>query len=139
MSGSKPKPAAKETLMCSDSAEISHTASVRVDPGICGFPCTIRARKSGPRAVTVEIIGSDCGQVVGLTKHLTEISLRELFLPMTRNPVYIAAEKAGCHPSCTIPAAVLKAVEVAMDMALPKEVRIEFKSAAFDEEHCQTD
>jgi hypothetical protein len=46
---------------------------------------------------------------------------------MTRNPVYIAAEKSGCHPSCAIPLAVLKAAEVAWDVALPRDVRIEFK------------
>jgi hypothetical protein len=50
----------------------------------------------------------------------------ELFKPVSRNPVYRAAEKSGCHSSCVIPAAVLKAVEVAMGMALPREVLITF-------------
>ena len=46
---------------------------------------------------------------------------------VSRNPVYLTAEKSGCHTSCVIPAAVLKAVEVAMGMALPREVRITFE------------
>ena len=75
----------------------------------------------------VEIIDSECKQIKRLSSHLTEMSLRELFLPMTRNPVYIAAEKSGCHPSCAIPLAVLKAAEVAWGMALPMDVRIKFK------------
>ena len=57
---------------------------------------------------------------------MTDMTLKELFLPLTRNPVTIAAEKSGCHPSCAIPSAVLKAVEVAMDMALPKDVALKF-------------
>jgi len=74
----------------------------------------------------VEVTESECKQIQRLSNHLSEISLRELFLPITRNPVYIAAEKSGCHPSCAIPAAVLKAVEVAWGVALPKDVRVKF-------------
>ncbi len=102
-------------------------AFITADPGICGFACTVRACKSGKRTVTVEITGSECQQVKRLADSLTEMTLKDLFLPLTRNPVYIAAEKSGCHPSCAIPSAVLKAVEVAMDMALPKDVRIKFQ------------
>jgi hypothetical protein len=52
------------------------------------------------------------------------MTLSELFLPISRNPVYMAAEKSGCHASCVIPAAVLKAVEVAMQMAVARDVQI---------------
>jgi len=48
-------------------------------------------------------------------------------MPVTRNPVYLAAQKSGCHPSCPIPAAVLKAAEVAMEMALPRDASIRFE------------
>jgi hypothetical protein len=112
---------------------------VIVEPGICGFPCTIRAQKTDSRMVTVAITDSECKQIQRLSKHLTEMSLRELFLPMTRNPVYIAAEKSGCHPSCAIPAAVLKAVEVALGVALPREVRIKFKNETNEKEDRGTD
>jgi hypothetical protein len=46
---------------------------------------------------------------------------------MTKNPVYVSAQQAGCHSSCPVPVAVLKAVEVAMEMALPRDVRIKFE------------
>ena len=45
---------------------------------------------------------------------------------MTRNPVYTAAEQAGCHSSCVYPAAILKAVEAAMGMAIAKDVELIF-------------
>lgn len=89
--------------------------------------------------VTVAITDSECKQIQRLSKHLTEMSLRELFLPMTRNPVYIAAEKSGCHPSCAIPLAVLKAVEVALGVALPREVRIKFKHQSSGKDNRGTD
>lgn len=102
-------------------------ARVSLDPGICGFACEIRAHKSGRRTVTVNIYGTECRQIERLSSHLTEVTLNDLFAPVTRNPVYRAAEMSGCHPSCAIPSAVLKAVEVAMEMALPKDVRIKFQ------------
>ena len=89
--------------------------------------------------VTVEILGSECKQIQRLSNGLNEMTLKDLFKPLTRNPVYIAAEKSGCHPSCAIPAAVLKAVEVALEMALPKEVRIKFKNGTDKIEDLQTD
>ena len=39
-------------------------------------------------------------------------------MPLTRNPVVIAAEQSGSHPSCPVPAAVLKVAEAALDLAL---------------------
>ena len=55
-------------------------------------------------------------------------------MPVTRNPVFLSAEHAGCHPSCPIPVAILKAAEVAMEMALPREVRIKFELESKDGE-----
>ena len=99
---------------------------VTADPGICGFPCRIVARKQAGRMVSIEISGCECDKIQKMAALLTELSLRDIFLPMTRNPVYLMAEKSGCHPSCTIPAGVLKAAEVAMELALPKDVCIQF-------------
>jgi hypothetical protein len=97
---------------------------VEVDPGVCGFKCTIKAVKEDVRTVVVTIYGSECRQVQKLSAYLTHMNLSELFLPISRNPVYLAAEKSGCHASCVIPVAVLKAVEVAMEMAVARDVQI---------------
>ena len=100
-----------------------------VDPGICGFPCVIRASTLERRRVRVRIVESECQQILRLAGRLDEISLRELFMPAARNPVYQSAEASGCHASCVIPAAVLKAAEVAMGMALPKDVSLRFQAS----------
>ena len=49
-------------------------------------------------------------------------------MPLTKNPVYQAAQASGCHASCAIPCAVIKAVEVAMGMAVARQVRFSFES-----------
>ncbi len=99
-----------------------------VDPGICGFPCVIEARKTGARKVSLEISSSDCEQIQRLSGRLKTLSIKELFTPLSRNPVYVAAEKSGCHLSCAIPVAVIKAAEVALELALPQEVHIKFQA-----------
>jgi hypothetical protein len=100
---------------------------VTAEPGICGFSCKVEARRTGRQNVLIEIKGSECEQAQRLSSLLEKMSMRDLFAPVTRNPVFLAAEGAGCHPSCPIPVAILKAAEVAMNMALPKEVLIKFK------------
>ena len=100
---------------------------VSVNPGICGFTCRIKARKIDKNIVALEIFESECKQIQKFFSLLRKMTLKELFMPVTRNPVYMAAEQSGCHPSCPIPAAALKAVEVAMEMALPRDVSIRFE------------
>ena len=101
-------------------------ACMTVAPGVCGFTCLIRAKKTDRRRVAIHIEDSECGQIKRLYRQLDELTLKELFMPLTRNPVYVAAEKSGCHASCTIPSAVLKTAEVAMGMAVAKEVVFRF-------------
>lgn len=104
--------------------EQPHDICMAVDPGICGFSCVVKACKQNKKLVSLKITGSECKQIQRMSKSLKAITLRELFAPVSRNPVFISAEQAGCHPSCPIPVAILKAAEVAMDMALPREVRM---------------
>jgi len=102
---------------------------VTVQPGICGFTCTVRARRVDRRAVAVTVSGSQCKQIQRLSGCVTTLSLKDLFTPLTRNPVYTSAEKSGCHASCAVPAAVIKAAEVALEMALPRDVRFHITCA----------
>jgi hypothetical protein len=111
--------------MCNVESKTHTAVVVTGDPGICGFPCTIQAEKCDKRVVSVTIV-SECKQIQRLGGFLTQISLKELFMPITRNPVYVAAEKSGCHAACSVPVAVIKAVEVALGLALPQEVSVKF-------------
>ena len=105
-----------------------NTISVTVDSGICGFVCCINAWKIEKSAVGLKISESECQQIRQYSKLLQSLTLKDFFTPITANPVYLAAKQAGCHPSCPIPAAVLKAAEVALEMALPRDASIRFES-----------
>jgi hypothetical protein len=101
--------------------------TLSVEPGVCGFHCTIRATKSKDGKVRVSISDSQCELVLKMSKFFEELTLQDLFLPMANNPINRWAEKARCHPSCIVPFAILKAVEVEMGMALPRRAAIEFR------------
>lgn len=98
---------------------------VSVEPGVCGFLCNVCARREDKWSVGLEI-SSECKHVKRFGQRLTSITVRGLFAPITKNPVSRAAEDAGCHASCPVPLAVIKAAEVAMEVALPRDVRILF-------------
>jgi hypothetical protein len=105
----------------------STTTCASVNAGICGFTCRIKAWKIDKRTVGLEISESECQQIQNFAGLLSQLSLNEIFMPLTRNPVYLAAERSGCHPSCPIPAAVLKAAEVSLEMALARDASIRFE------------
>ncbi len=109
---------------CAD--DEAKSVCVRVHPGVCGLECVVKARRVDSRTVSIVISESDCQQIQRLSDRVKRISLKQLFSPMTRNPVYVCAEQSGCHPSCAVPVAVLKVAEVALGMALPRDVRIQF-------------
>jgi len=98
-----------------------------VNAGICGFTCRIKAWKKDKKTVGLQISESECQQIQDFSESLNQLSLDEVFLPITRNPVYLAADHSGCHPSCPVPAAVLKAAEVALEMALAHDAVIRFE------------
>ncbi|MFO7984880.1 MAG: hypothetical protein R6U38_03385 [Desulfatiglandaceae bacterium] len=98
---------------------------VSVEPGICGFTCSIRALRQGKR-VGFEIL-SDCFQVRRLASCMGRITVRDLFLPLRQSPIFLCAEKSECHLACPIPMAVVKAAEVALGLALPKDATLTFE------------
>jgi hypothetical protein len=107
-----------------DREDKSEVVRVIADPGICGFICSISAWKDGD-GVRFNI-RSDCDQIKELAMHLGPIKMKELFVPLTKSPVFLSAEKSKCHHACPIPSSLIKAAEVALGLALPKEVTIRF-------------
>ena len=100
---------------------------VKVTPGICGFACKVCARKVDKRSVTLRIEGSECKQIQRLAQAVTQISVPDLFKALTRNPVFVSAEEAGCHSTCSVPTAILKVSEAVLGMAVTSDVLIEFE------------
>jgi hypothetical protein len=93
-----------------------------VDPGACGFTCEVEVQKIGKYQVTVNV-KSQCKQIKKLAENVNEID----FLEISRGPYgqnYISQSAARCklHPSCTIPCALIKAIEAELGMAVKKDV-----------------
>ncbi len=99
---------------------------VGVNSGICGFKCRISAERSEKRNIRIKITESDCELIQKYSRLLNDISLKDLFAPLTKNLIFISAEQAGCHQACPVPSAVVKACEVAFELALPKNADICF-------------
>jgi hypothetical protein len=117
------------------SSSSSKAIRVKIEPGICGFGCVIEVQKKAKYIVSLQVAESDCKHVRRLFQNLHEMNMRDLFSPISKNPIFLSAQKAGCHPSCPIPVAALKGVEVAMEMALPRDVTIRFRSRKSKKTH----
>ena len=76
---------------------------------------------------TVEITGSECKMIKQLTESLPEITVTDIFKGHTKNPIFKCTEQAHCHLCCPVPIAVVKAVEVVLELALPQDVQISFE------------
>lgn len=97
-----------------------------VNPGICGFTCRVESISSDKKKAQIAITGSGCSMIQELAKTLTEVSFQDIFVPLTRNQIFLKAEQAGCHLACPVPVAVVKASEASLVLALPQDVSIKF-------------
>lgn len=104
------------------SGDILKHVVVEVNPGICGFDCRVTAEPAGRRAARTVVQESGCPMIRKFSDDLGEVTLQELFVPLTRNRIFRGAEKAGCHLACPVPSAVVKAAEACLELALPKAV-----------------
>ena len=96
---------------------------VIIDPGICGFVAEVVAKMEGDMC-SLEIT-CDCEPVREMAKELTQVD------PMVEigfhgdGPLTLRMFEKHCpHPACPVPSGILKAVEVAAGLALPKDASI---------------
>ncbi len=95
-------------------------AKVAVDPGICGLKSTITTESEDGQTCTVKI-ESECEAIQAIALEIGSLDGYEVaFKPFAENPVYLAAGRHYKHAACPVPSAIVKAVEVACNLALPK-------------------
>ena len=99
---------------------------VVVDAGICGFCTTVEATRTGKRRVSI-VVGSDCEAVAEMNGQLQDMDWLEALGPLTNSAVWDCACQHLKHPCCPVPIGILKAIEVELDLALPKDVMIHFE------------
>jgi hypothetical protein len=99
-------------------------ASVQVMPGVCGLETHIISSADDMFRVTIQIT-SQCAHIQQMAEQLGELSaMEELRRPIHETTPYQLAGRCGAHVACPVPSAILKALEVAAGLALPRDVHI---------------
>lgn len=99
-------------------------AKVHVLPGICGLNTTLTVTADEEQTVQV-VIDSQCPHIRAMQDELTDLDgYTECFAKYSTSAVYAAAQKHVRHLACPVPTAIIKGMEVACGLALPKDVTI---------------
>lgn len=96
-----------------------------VNAGVCGFKTMITSECEDMMNADVTI-ESECPMVAKLAKDLKAVDVMgAVATPFSTNPVYEAAANLP-HGTCPVPCGILKAVEASADLALKRDVNMEF-------------
>jgi len=99
-------------------------ATVEILPGICGLKTKLILTADEDQMVQVEI-ESECPCVAAMQEELKDLDgYNECFSKYSSSTVYSAAEKNIKHLACPVPTAIIKGMEVACGLALPKNVNL---------------
>ncbi|MGE4284084.1 MAG: hypothetical protein AB7G87_10230 [Clostridia bacterium] len=97
---------------------------VKVNPGVCGLNSIINIESEDMQNVELHI-QSDCPYIQKMAEELKELDgFNECFAKVGDGQVYQAANKHCKHAACPVPAAIIKGIEVACELALPRNVEI---------------
>jgi len=104
------------------------TARVKIDAGVCGMQTEIVATAlQDYGSVTIEVT-SDCPHIVKWAGELKEVnSLKEINYRGEGPQSLRLAAKILPHPACIVPAGLIKAIEVAAGLALPRDASVTIK------------
>ncbi|MHB1043400.1 MAG: DUF6951 family protein [Eubacteriales bacterium] len=99
-------------------------ATVEISPGICGYITRVEVIRVDKRTVEVNI-ESECPNIRKVTGEIKTIyPLKELFCKLHETETYKKLVGGMAHPTCLVPSGVLKGIELAAGLALPKECYI---------------
>lgn len=102
-------------------------AIVEVLPGICGLKTTLTVTADEDQIVQVQI-ESECPHIRAMQAELQDLDgYSECFAKCSASTVYAVAEKHCRHLACPVPTGIVKGMEVACGLALPKDVSITIK------------
>jgi Family of unknown function (DUF6951) len=97
-------------------------ARVEIDAGICGHSTTVKATGDEGYKVLVAL-ESTCPHVRKIADDLTEVDALQQIGLRGGLPSALETAYAHCiHAACPVPSALIKSIEVAAGLALPKDV-----------------
>ena len=98
-------------------------AKTEIEAGVCGRTTVVDARMEGDECVLA--IESECPGIQRMAEELERVDpLREISYRGAGPLTLQMAAKHCKHPACPVPAGIIKAVEVAAGLALPKDAMI---------------
>ena len=99
-------------------------ATVEILPGICGLKTNLILTADEDQIVQVKI-DSECPYVTAMQEELKDLDgYSECFAKYSSSTVYSVAEKNIKHLACPVPTAIIKGMEVACGLALPRNVTL---------------
>ena len=98
-------------------------AKVEIDSGICGMHTTVWATTDMMTYRCKLKITSSCEAIQKLAEEIPEVdAFQEISLRMGDGPVVLRKGMEICfHSACPVPVGIIKAIEVASQLALPKD------------------
>lgn len=98
---------------------------VKINAGICGFTTMVTAESEDMQMVNLTI-RTGCPNYKPLESELVEVDgFTECLGKLGEGEIYETCKKYCPHPACPVPSGIVKAVEVACGLALPKDANFE--------------
>ena len=99
---------------------------VVVDPGICGFIAIVEVVKLSGKIVGIKI-NSNCDAIARIGDQMSRLEWTRIW---RQHAFFFNELVPQCiqHIACPVPVAILKAIEVEVGIALPKDVVIRFEN-----------
>ena len=98
---------------------------VNVMSGICGMITEIRATSHDPSGVVNLDINTRCESIKALADELKVVNPEEEISYGGEGPKTLRMAAKHCkHAACPVPSGIIKAIEVAAGLALPKDASI---------------
>lgn len=94
-----------------------------IEAGICGLKTIVVVEDKDGMNYTLKV-DSECGAYKDLEQRLPEVTMMAGFDPVGSGTIYEACREKCKHGACPVPMGIIKTVEVAANMALPKEVKL---------------
>ncbi|KNZ41840.1 DUF6951 family protein [Acetobacterium bakii] len=99
-------------------------AKAEIFGGVCGFTTVVTAEKSGRGNILLDI-ASGCPAFKDLGDDLKEVDgMVCAFSKVGEGPIYDACRIHCKHGACPVPMGIVKAVEVAAGLALPRDATV---------------
>jgi len=100
---------------------------VTVDAGVCKKISVIEAKTNDEGYVELKV-KSDCPNILKLSWSLEpEFAFMVVESPMNRTKIYELASEDIPHAACPVPSAMIKAIEVAGDLGLKRDVTMKIE------------